>query len=534
MVLGPRLDLRTSQTLVISPQLQTAIRLLALSNLELAAELAAELERNPLLELESDPGGDNIGAEGGDGDGTGPDRGRSTDQPGAADRQGGPDGANPDAANTADPAGGADLADGHGEPVDVDRELVAEDGTLPANDLDVDYTEERFHHDSAADSHAPGSDRDLTLDSFAARAPSLSEILEQQLLGLGEPEQSIARAIIGQIDEAGYLTESVDAIAAQLGLAPATVERVLLIVQGFEPTGVGARTLAECIALQAREADRYDPCMAALIANLDLVARGEFAKLQRICGVDAEDLRDMLHELRNYDPKPGLVYGSSRATPVIADVFVRRRGDRLTIELNAATLPRLIVNRQYEAEIAAHAGNGDAADSRPERKFLKQCQAQAHWLMKMLDQRADTILKVATAIVGRQRAFFDHGVAHLVPLTLREIADEVEMHESTISRVTSNKYLSSARGIFELKYFFTTAIASSDGSDSASAEAVRQKLKSLVDLEDPLKPLSDSQLARLLAEAGFDIARRTIAKYREALGIPASFDRRRRALLERA
>ena len=499
MALGPRLDLRTSQTLVISPQLQTAIRLLALSNLELTAELAAELDRNPLLEL----AGDAAGSDG-------------------PDHSGMADGADPEAV----PADS-------GASVGMDQELRSEGAAEHAEDQDVDYIAERFHHDSAADSgRASGDDTDFSFDNFEAQALSLHEILERQVLGLAETDRHIARHIIAVIDDAGYLTESLAQIAVRTGLKPADIERVLGLVQGFEPTGVGARDLGECIALQAREADRYDPCMAVLIDNLDLVARGDFVRLQRLCDVDAEDLRDMLHELRHYDPKPGLVHGGGGATPIVPDVFVHRTGNGLRVELNSTTLPRLIVNRHYEAAISRHAAAAPDTDRRSEQRFLNQCLSQAHWLLKALDQRAQTILRVATAIVERQRKFFDHGAASLVPLTLREIGEELELHESTVSRVTSNKYLSCARGTFELKYFFTTAIAASDGGDSASAEAVRQKLKSLVDAEEPMNPLSDSHLARMLNDAGFDVARRTVAKYREAMSIPASFDRRRRARLE--
>lgn len=347
-------------------------------------------------------------------------------------------------------------------------------------------------------------------------------------------DQPLALHLVSLIDESGYLTEPLADIAERLGLDEAQVERVLTLVQGFDPTGVGARTLAECIALQAIEADRYDPCMAALIANLELVARGDLAQLRRLCGVDAEDLADMLRELRGYNPKPGLIYGGGRTVPVAPDVFVRRgpRGS-WSVELNSATLPRLIVNRQYHARIAARSTR-PGPSARPERQFLESCLSQAQWLMKALDQRATTIMKVAVALVEQQKAFFEHGVAHLKPLTLRQIADAIEMHESTVSRVTSNKYLACDRGVFELKYFFTTAIQSSDGGVDASAEAVRQRLKALIEAEEPLKPLSDDKLVELLKKDGYDLARRTVTKYREAMGIPSSFDRRRRALVRAA
>ena len=497
MAVGPRLDLRTSQTLVISPQLQAAIKLLTLSNLELMTEISAELDRNPLLEMADD------------GDGGIP------DQPGTEE---------------AAPSG-----EDRGE---MDHELAAEDGANSGNDHDVDYVEERFHHDSAADSgRASEPGEEMSFDSFAAEELSLSEVLEQQAARLSGTDLAIALHIISLIDEAGYLTEAVEEIAERLGVGAQDVARVLGVVQSFEPTGVGARNLAECIALQAKEADRYDPCMAALIANLDLVARGDLPQLRRLCNVDAEDLADMLRELRSYNPKPGLIHGGGRTVPVVPDIFVRRAGrGGWTVELNSGTLPRLIVNRQYQARIAAHVGRGPAKRAKPERQFLDSCLAQAHWLMKALDQRATTIMKVAMALLEEQRGFFEHGVSHLRPLTLKQIAETIEMHESTVSRVTSNKYLSCDRGVFELKYFFTSAIQSSadGGGVDVSAEAVRQKLKSLIEAEPPLKPLSDDKLVEALKKEGYDLARRTVTKYREAMGIPSSFDRRRRALVKAA
>ncbi len=505
MSLGPRLDLRTSQTLVISPQLQAAIKLLTLSNLELATELAAELDRNPLLEL-----ADEIGETIGEGDA---ETGEPTVEPAAPD------------ADLDDPADAAGM----------DTELAADEGGSLADDQDVDMVEERFHHDSIADSGAPAEPgEDFSFDQVPADAITLAEHLERQAMQLARADQPLALHLVSLIDEAGYLTEPVAEIGGRLGVDAAEVERVLALVQTFDPTGVGARSLAECIALQAIEADRYDPCMAALIGNLELVARGDLAQLRRLCQVDAEDLADMLRELRSYNPKPGLLYGGGRTAPVVPDIFVRRSARGVwSVELNGGTLPRLIVNRQYHARIAARTTRPGGA-AKPERQFLESCLSQAQWLMKALDQRATTIMKVAVALVEAQQAFFEKGVAHLKPLTLRQIADTIEMHESTVSRVTSNKYLSCDRGVFELKYFFTNAIQSSDGGVDASAETVRQRLKALIDAEEPLKPLSDDKLVELLKRDGHDLARRTVTKYREAMGIPSSFDRRRRALVRAA
>jgi RNA polymerase sigma-54 factor len=297
---------------------------------------------------------------------------------------------------------------------------------------------------------------------------------------------------------------------------------VLAAIQTFDPAGVGARSLSECLAIQAKEADRYDPAMARLIDNLDYLAKGNLAALKRICGVDDEDLADMIRELRAYDPKPGCRFEQGeRLEAVVPDVFVARRAHGWAIELNSATLPRLLVNRSYYAELS------QGPQDRQSRAWLSECLASANWLVKALDQRARTIVKVATEIVKQQDGFFRHGVEHLRPLTLRAIAESIGMHESTVSRVTSNKYLACDRGVFELKYFFTSGIQSADGGEAVSAEAVKSHIKTLIAAEEPNAILSDDQLVDLLRSKGFDIARRTVAKYREALGIGSSVQRRR-------
>ena len=503
MSLAPRLDLRQSQSLVMTPQLQQAIRLLALSNLEVEGFIAEEIEKNPLLDA-SAPEDD------------GPTLDREIDAPVR------------DTPATAD-------------------ELLMSGGDAGEASLDVDFTAESFHHDSPSDSigdqaGAAGMDGALGLngassgggagedgpdfDSFADTGLSLSDhLLAQAGTAVDGADLFIAAHLIDQIDECGYLTASLLDVATRLGVALVRVEAVLATIQTFEPTGVGARDLAECLALQAKEADRYDPCMARLIDHLDLVARGDLSRLRRLCDVDDEDLADMIRELRNYDPKPGCRYGGEPAQAVVPDLFVARRKDGWGIEINAATLPRVLVNRSYYTELSS--SRGDKAS----KAWLGEMLASANWLVKALDQRQRTIIKVATEIVKQQEAFFLHGVAHLKPMTLRQVADAIEMHESTVSRVTSNKYLSCARGLYELKYFFTSAIQSSDGGDAVSAQAVKAGIKALIAVEGD-KILSDDTLVELLNAKGFDIARRTVAKYREALGIGSSVQRRRARALE--
>jgi RNA polymerase sigma-54 factor len=488
MALGPRLDLRQAQSLVITPQLQAAIRLLTLSNLELHAQISAELEANPLLEMADD-------------DGTPAESAASVEPPAAGE-------------------------------VELTEGLVAQSEAQANDSLDVDLDAERFHQDGPGDSagsasSSPGEPDPAGLDAFAAEPASLHDhLMAQAGATLSAGRLVIAAHLIDAIDDAGYFTATLWDIAERLGATQPAVESVLAVIHTFDPTGVGARSLAECLALQAREADRYDPCMAALIGNLDLVARGDLAALRRACDVDAEDLADMLRELRGYDPKPGLLYGGGRISAVVPDVFVARTAAGWCVELNSATLPRLIVNREYRAQLVSHGGKA-------ERVFAEDCMAQAGWLLRALDQRAQTIMKVTTELVRQQEAFFERGVAHLRPLTLRSIADAIEMHESTVSRVTSNKYLACARGLFELKYFFTHAIQT-DGGENASAESVRLRIRLLIEGEPPMTPLSDDKLVELLRGEGFDLARRTVTKYREALHLPSSFERRRRRLVRAA
>ncbi|MGF1549634.1 MAG: RNA polymerase factor sigma-54 [Sphingomonadaceae bacterium] len=484
MALAPRLDLRQTQTLVMTPQLQQAIRLLALSNLELEGFIAGEIEKNPLLATEGE------GETAIDG----------------AEESAGEAGEEHDAAEH--------MADGDGgEALDLDPDGDFQDGA--ADLLGVGEAPVRA---------APGEAPDI--GGIALPGVTLHEhLLAQAGEALSGPELVIAAQLIERVEETGYLAAGTGEIARRLNVPPARVERVLGVVQSFDPTGVGARSLAECLALQAREADRYDPAMARLIDNLGLLAAGDFRALKRICGVDEEDLADMIRELRAYDPKPGCRFESAGpAAAIVPDVFVAARGGGWAVELNAATLPRLIVDRAYHAEL------GGAGDDES-RAWLDDCLTSANWLVRALDQRAKTILKVARQIVRAQEGFFREGVARLKPLTLREIAAEIEMHESTVSRVTSNKYLHCARGLFELKYFFSSGVAAGDG-EAASARAVKAEIKALIEAEDAGAILSDEALASRLKAKGYDIARRTVAKYREAMGIGSSAARRRRKKID--
>jgi RNA polymerase sigma-54 factor len=362
------------------------------------------------------------------------------------------------------------------------------------------------------------------LEAYVAAKPSLHDHLLGQL-ALACPDavdRMIGHSLVDAIDETGYLRDAITDIAERLGTPAARVEKVLAKIQTFEPSGVGARDLAECLAIQLREQDRYDPAMQMLIANLPLLAKREFPTLRRLCEVDDEDLADMVAEIRRLDPKPGRAYDGGPIQPVVPDVTVRAAADGgWHIELNSEALPRLLVNQTY----AAHVGKSRVNDA--DKSFVSQCLQTANWLTKSLEQRAKTILKVSTEIVRQQDAFFAEGVQHLRPLNLKSIADAIGMHESTVSRVTSNKYMSTPRGLFELKYFFTASIAAQSGGQAHSAESVRHKIKLMIEREQIENVLSDDAIVGQLRNADVDIARRTVAKYRESLRIPSSVERRR-------
>ncbi len=479
MGLGPSLSIRQTQALVLTPQLQQAIKLLQLSNLELEAYIAEELSKNPLLEArsgedESDPPAPASVGEESEGEDAGED-------PGADD-----------------------LIRGQ---ADDDRPL------------DVDWTAEALETDSFSDVvMSSGGEEAFDFDRLQYSAASLAEYLVDQLHGQSGDVGDLARIIAETIDDTGYLTVPLEQIAELTGAPARLVEQALGIVQDLEPAGVGARSLSECLALQAKAANRYDPAMARLMDNLELLSRGRLSDLKRICGVDDEDLADMIRELRSYDPKPGCQFSGAAAEDVTPDVFVRRTRGGYAVELNQATLPRLLVNRRYYQELKS--GPQDKAS----RAWLSECLQSASWLVKALDQRARTIVKVVSEIVRRQQGFFDRGVSAMKPMTLREVAEAIEMHESTVSRVTSNKYLLCDRGLFELKYFFGSGVQSAEG-DGAAAEAVKAAIKEVIDAETEI--LSDDAIAALLKQRGFDCARRTVVKYREAMGIGSSIQRRR-------
>jgi RNA polymerase sigma-54 factor len=503
MALSQRLEFRQTQALVMTPQLMQAIKLLQLSSLDLAAYVEGELERNPLLERAND----------------------DDEGPAAA--------AEPENSASEGEEDSAGAADWIGEDMETSRTSMEQGlGTELENVFPDDGGEKNpapenpppaYSEWSGAGSRS-GDDSTYNLEAFVTAEITLAaHLTEQMALAISEPAgRMIAQYLINMVDEAGYLTGDLDSVAAKLGAPRADVEAVLAILQTFDPSGVCARNLTECLAIQLRDRDRFDPAMQKLVGHLDLLAKRDLAALRRLCGVNDEDLADMIAEIRNLNPKPGLAFGSTMVQPIVPDVYVRAAPDgSWQVELNSDTLPKVLINQRYYAQVSK------TTHKDSDKSYLADRLQTATWLVRALDQRAKTILKVSGEIVRQQDAFFANGVQYLRPLNLKTVADAIGMHESTVSRVTANKYMATTRGIFELKYFFTASIAAADGGEAHSAEAVRHRIRQLIDAETAGDVLSDDTIVDRLREAGVDIARRTVAKYREAMRIPSSVQRRR-------
>ena len=505
MALSAKLEMRQGQQLVMTPQLQQAIRLLQYSNLQLSEFIDQEIERNPLLERD----------EAADAPLDLPER--STDAPEMVESR--PEG---DAAEDA----WLDLAKPAADPVaalDTDIENVCPDAA-PSDYSQGDSSLSSSTWANVRQTGSSFSNDEFNLEAFVAAEISLKDHLAQQLpLALpNHVDLLIGQYLIDLVDEAGYLTADLGALAERLGTDTARIEAVLGTLQTFDPPGVFARSLGECLALQLKDQNRYDPQIAAFLDNLPLLAAHNLPALRRVVGCEMDELTEMIGEIKQLNPKPGLKCGSVQVQPVVPDVSVRQAADgSWLIELNSDTLPRVLVNRSYFARVSTTA----SADK--DKGYLLECLQTANWLVKSLDQRARTILRVAEEIVRQQDAFFMHGVQYLRPLNLKTVADAISMHESTVSRVTSNKYIATPRGIFELKYFFTSSIQSAVEGEAHSSEAVRHRIKQMIEGETARGVLSDDKIVEKLKTDGIDIARRTVAKYREALRIPSSVQRRR-------
>ena len=488
-----RLELHQAQTLVMTPQLQQAIKMLQLSNLELTQFVDAEIQQNPLLERRESRLGQTTSATA------------------------------PGVSEPPTPAALPEAVAGDFTP-EAAEHWHAASGPEGDGSLDLGAESHYWHGRNGA---PDGWDR-LDIEQTAARPRTLRDhLLEQIRTDLSDPgDRVIALHLLDLLDEAGYLRAALDGVAHLLGCETDRVKTVLGRLQQFDPAGVFARDLAECLALQLRDRDRLDPAMQALLDNLPLLAARNIAALVRLSGVDAADVADMIAEIRSLDPRPGLAFDPPLAQPVVPDIVMRvQPGGGWIVELNAETLPRVLVNSRYCARIR------QASRSKAEKDYLAERLHAANWLVKSLHQRAITILKVAAEIVRQQDAFFRRGVQSLRPLILRDIADAIGMHESTVSRVTSNKYMATPRGLYELKYFFTSAIPATRGDGVHSAEAVRHRIRGLIEAEPADDPLSDERIVELLQRDGVDIARRTVAKYREAMRIRSSVQRRREKLV---
>jgi RNA polymerase sigma-54 factor len=486
MALSVRLQGRQVQSLVITPQLMQAIRLLQMSGLELERFVAAELEQNPLLEVEE---------------------GRET---------------------------AAEVEPRSEEAAAPDREVETSDDPVdaPAGDLypeqvgsDAGWTPSLGGRSSGA---APIDD--LGVDQTLPSRESLEELLERKIDAVfsAPADRAIALALVAGLDAAGYLTVEVDALAESLGAKPEAVESVLRTCQDIAPSGIFARTLAECLELQLAERGRLDEPMRTLLANLERLAAGDAASLAALCGVGRGGFERLVAELRSLDPKPGLAFEHEPVRTLIPDVFVRPGPDSdWIVELNDEVLPRLIVNNAYYARVSPRCTG-------TERTYVDECRDKAKWLKKSLDQRARTVLRVASEIVRRQEGFLAEGVAHLKPLNLRMVADALGIHESTVSRAAANKTIATPRGIFEFRYFFTGAIPATAGGEAHSAEAVKHRIRRMIMEESPDAILSDDAIVAILAREGVEIARRTVAKYRELMRIGSSVERRREKKLKAA
>ena len=520
MALSQRLDLRQSQSLVMTPQLQQAIKLLQFSNNELSEFIDEELVKNPLLERDEGEG--------------------SVTQEAAEDNISAYESAQ--ALETVQ-SSGSDVFD---EEVTIDTLSQTASEKLPEQNDDPNDIDYENNWSSASADRTDNSDSfstpsmgasltnsggnsnfdatEFNIDETASASKTLRQHLYDQLgLDLSDPQERLIGAhLIEMVDETGYFLGDSSDIADILNCSQTQIDDTLEKLQHFEPAGVFARNLSECLRFKLRDKNRLDPAMDALLENLELLAQHKINDLKKLCNVDDEDIAEMVLEIRALDPKPGLIFELNIEQAIAPDVLLKARPDgSWLVELNPDNLPRVLINNTYYANVSKkHLPKSD-------KDFLNDCAQSANWLVKSLHQRATTIIKVASEIVLQQDAFFRFGVQHLKPLVLRDVAEAISMHESTISRVTNNKYISTPRGMLELKYFFTSSIASAGGGEAYSAEAVKFKIKSLIDEEVAGEILSDDKIVEILQNLGMDIARRTVAKYRDALKIPSSVQRRR-------
>ena len=514
MTLVPRLELKYGQSLLMTPQLQQAIKLLQMSNIDLNEFVEAELAENPMLERDDsntskdhDRSGETISEPN-----------ENEDEPGGLE--------------TINLDNHEHITESQVNALDMenydnvwDGEPAVEPATTIHNLDGGSISEWSKPLGGSGGTHFDNTD--YSLEQTIRQETSLRDYLTQQIqIDLPNPtERIIAMHLLDLLDESGRLSVELENSAEILGCDFSRIEAVLTKLQALDPPGIFARDLAECWSIQLRELNRYDPAIEVLLQNIELLKQHDYETLSKLCGVDLDDIKDMIDEIWALNHKPAEAFDHIITQPITPDVMMRSGpSNTWIIELNNDTLPKVLINNQYYSMI------NKSVRTKEEKKYVTEKLQIANWLVKSLHQRATTILKVATEIVKQQDTFFAKGVEYLKPLILRDIAEEIEMHESTVSRVTSNKYINTPRGIFELKYFFTTSIGSSTGGSAHSAESVRYRIKALINAESPKNILSDDKLVELLKTGGIEIARRTVAKYREAMNIPSSVQRRREKL----
>lgn len=473
----------------MTPQLQQAIRLLQLSTVELQLEIQQALESNLMLESVEEE-------------------------------------------TVETPEAQREAADAPAEsPADAETEVSGAEETIP-DDLPVDSAWDEIYDTGQTSFSAPADNdgRDF-LESQSGGEQNLHDYLlwQMELTPFSDTDRNIAAAIIDAINEDGYLATPLDEVRASLDAADEIgldeMEAVLHRIQHFDPIGVGARDPGECLAIQLRQMDRQTPwrkqALALVTEHIDLLGSRDFGQMMRRLRVSEDELREVMTLIQSLNPRPGSQITNETPQYIVPDVFVYKQKGKWRVDLNPEASPRLRINPHY-------AGLVRRADNSDDNNYLRNHLQEARWFLKSLQSRNETLLKVANCIVDRQQDFFEEGPEAMKPLVLRDVAEAIEMHESTISRVTTQKYMHTPRGIFEFKYFFSSHVSTSDGGE-CSATAIRARIKKLIAEESPSKPLSDSKIAELLADEGIQVARRTIAKYREAMAIPPSNERKRLA-----
>jgi len=517
MALELRQQLRLTQQLVMTPQLQQAIKLLQLNQLELVNLVQQELQENPVLEesdIEEETQAEREDATPEDYDQTSSESSAPTE-----DRTETP------AASESPPT---DEAAVEGVQA-LDEQPVLGDEVAPSDAEKIADIEWESYLESnpmtGLDSRGMGDDDRPSIEATYARRQSLAEHLEWQLhvTDLDPAGIEIGRWIIGNIDERGFLRSTIEELARQANVEESEVERVLAAIQRLDPVGVAARDLRECLLLQIDTLKIGDELVRRVVdEHLDLLQKRDFRSLTRVTGATIQEIGDATQVIGDLEPRPGRGFGNDDPVYITPDIYVYKVGDDFHVMLNEDGLPKLKINSMYREVLSG----GFSKDSEKDTKdYVHDKVRSAMWLIKSIHQRQRTIYKVMQSIIEYQRNFFEHGVAHLKPLNLRDVADDIEMHESTVSRVTTNKYVHTPQGIFELKYFFNSSISRFDGEALAS-ESVKERIRKIIESEDPLRPMSDQRIAEMLKSANIDIARRTVTKYREAMNILSSTKRR--------